>query len=167
MKPAVLVRKSGELPLSGDSLTELLRAVLAKGKPFRFRAGGSSMSPFIKDGDIVIVSPLLGRKPRTGEVVAFLHPGTGKVAVHRIVRKKTGWFFLRGDNSFSVDGALTFDRVLGSVTRVERQGRRVRGMGGRLSPAVALLSRTGGLVRGLSFARRLNGQRTRRGRDQP
>ncbi len=158
MKPAVMVRKGGELPLSGDSLTELLRAVLAKGKPFRFRARGWSMSPFIKDGDVVTVSPLGGRRPRTGEIVAFLHPRTGKAAIHRVVRMRDGRFSVRGDNAFGPDGALSPDRILGAVTRVERGGRNVRGTGGPASLAVALLSRTGALVRGLSLSRRLAGR---------
>jgi hypothetical protein len=162
MRPAVLVRKGRELPLSGDSLTALLRAVLAKGKPFRFRVMGFSMSPFIKDGDVVTVSPLVGRKPGTGEIVAFLRPGTDKVAIHRIVRKKSGWFFLRGDNTYSVDGVLPLDRILGAVSGVERNGRKVHGSVGRWSPAVALLSRTGGLVRGLCLLRRLTGRMAKR-----
>jgi len=162
MKPAVQVRRGGELPLAGDSLTDLLRAVLDKGRPFRFRARGWSMSPFIKDGDVVTVSPLGGRPPRTGEIVAFLHPGTGKASVHRVVRTRDGRFTVRGDNAFGPDGTLPPDRILGAVTRVERDGRRVRGAGGPASLAVALLSRTGALVRGLTLSRRLAG-RTKRG----
>ncbi len=163
MKPEVRTRKGGELPLSGEALTELLRAVLAKGRPFRFRARGWSMSPFIKDGDVVTVAPLAGRRPRTGHVVAFLHPGTGNVAIHRVVRMKDGRFSVRGDNAYDPDGLLTADRILGVVTRIERDGRLVRGAGRAASSAVALLSRTGALVRGLTVSRRLSGRTKGRG----
>ncbi len=162
-KPELRTRQGGELPLSGEALTELLRAVLAKGWPFRFRARGWSMSPFIKDGDVITVAPLRGRPPRAGRIVAFLHPGTGRVAVHRVVRTKDGRFSIRGDNTDAPDGILPPERILGTVSRIERDGRKVHGAGRAASSAVALLSRTGALVRGLSASRRLTGRTKRRG----
>lgn len=155
MQPAALIRERGELRLSASALTELMTAVLAKGKPFRFRAKGWSMSPFIKDGDVITVSPLGGRAPRTGDVVAFLHPKSGHVGVHRIVRASGGEFLIRGDNVDGGDGSLTRKSILGTVTAVVRDGKKVRGAHGLLSPAIAFLSRTGGLVRGLGLLRRL------------
>jgi phage repressor protein C with HTH and peptisase S24 domain len=106
MKPSALVRTRRELSLSGAALTELLTAVLAKGKAFRFRARGWSMSPFVRDGDVITVSPLRGRRPETGAIVAFVHPGTGRVAVHRIVDAGPGGYLVRGDNTDSADGIL-------------------------------------------------------------
>jgi hypothetical protein len=155
MKPAALIRGRGELRLSGTSLTELMSAVLAKGKAFRFRAKGSSMSPFVKDADVITVSPLGGREPRAGDIVAFLHPKTGTIAVHRVVRASPGLFLLRGDNSHDADGELPRDRILGVLTEVVRNGQRVRGISGRRSRTIALLSRSGGLYRGLGLLRRL------------
>jgi Peptidase S24-like len=158
MKPAALVRERGELRLSGASLTALMSAVLDKGKAFRFRAGGWSMSPFIKDGDVITVAPLRGRDPRTGEIVAFLHPAAGRVAVHRIIRAAPGAFLVRGDNTHEPDGLLARDRILGVVTEVRRDGDRVRGLSGRWPRIVALFSRSGGLVRGLGILRRIAGR---------
>lgn len=159
MKEARLIRKAGEVALSGEALTELLRAVLAAGRPLRFRAGGLSMSPFIKDGDVLTVRPLEGKAPRTGDVVAFIHPATGRAAVHRIVRENAGLFSLKGDNAPLADGAVPLERILGTVCRVERGGRDVRL--GRTSggAAIAALSRSGWLAKGLTAVRRA---RTRR-----
>ncbi len=154
MKPAALIRERGELRLSAASLTALMTAVLAKGKAFRFRAKGWSMSPFIKDGDVITVAPLLGRAPRAGEIVAFLHPKTGLAAVHRVVRTSPGLFLIRGDNVHDADGALASDRILGTVTAVVRDGRTVKGVHGRFSPVIAFLSRIGGLA----LLRRLAGR---------
>jgi phage repressor protein C with HTH and peptisase S24 domain len=153
MKSARIVRRRGDFPLSGESLTGILRAVLAKGKPLRFRARGLSMSPFIKDGDVVTVAPLKGSPPRTGDVVAFLHPATGKAALHRVVRAGSGSYFLKGDNSAETDGALPRERILGLVTRVEREGKRVR-LGSRGGAVIAKLSRSGALARAVDAARR-------------
>ena len=63
-----------DLPLSGQALLDLMRAVLAKGVPFRFCARGWSMAPFIRDGDVITVSPLRQSLPGVGEVVAFVRP---------------------------------------------------------------------------------------------
>ena len=139
-----------------------MRAVLAKGRPLRFRAKGLSMSPFIKDGDLVTVRPLAGAPPRTGDIVAFLHPATGKAAVHRIVRKRSGLFSLKGDNVPDSDGTLSVEQILGIVSRVERAGAKVL-LGRRRGGAViASLSRTGVLAKGLELARRASGRRSGR-----
>lgn len=158
MQPVALTRKRGELPLSGTSLTELMRSVLAKGGAFRFRATGQSMSPFIKDGDVITVSPLPGREPRTGEIVAFLHPKSGHAAVHRVVSRDHGLFLLRGDNTHDAEGPLASEQILGIVTEVSRDGRRVQAIRGAWSPVIAFLSRSGGLVRGLGLLRRFAGR---------
>lgn len=160
MKPALVVRKGGELRLSGEALTDLMRTVLAKGKPFRFRARGFSMSPFIKDGDIVMVTPFAGTSPRTGDIVAFLHPETGKVAVHRIIKGKSGLYSLKGDNSPEGDGDLAADRILGHVTCIDRDGKKIqlgRSQGGAV---IAALSRSGWLGKGLRAVRHIRKPRS-------
>ena len=154
MKTAPHVRKKDSLPLSGESLTEIMRAVLAEGKPFRFRAPGLSMSPFIRDGDVVTIRPLGSRPPRTGDIAAFLYPGTGKVAVHRIVREESGRFSLKGDNVPAIDGSLPLDRILGTVSRVERNGAKVSLRGRAGAAAIASLSRSGLLSKAVGAARR-------------
>lgn len=155
-------RKHGASGLPSGSLTEIMREVLAKGKPFRFRARGLSMSPFIKDGDVVTVSPLGSTAPRVGDVTAFLHPATGKLVVHRIVRERSGRYDLKGDNAAESEGALPVERVLGVVTRVERDGQTVR-LGRKSGAVVARLSRTGLLRKAVGAARRA-GVRSRRRR---
>ena len=69
-KPKLSVRAGSELQLSSRALAELMKNVLARGLPFRFRVRGWSMTPFIRDFDVVTVVPL-GSTPRTGDVVAF------------------------------------------------------------------------------------------------
>lgn len=158
MKPALRVRKQDEIALSGDSLTGIMVAVLAKGRPFRFRARGFSMSPFIKDGDVVTVLPLGDSGPRVGDVVAFRFPATGKSAVHRVVKRMGQGYVVRGDNADEADGTVSRDRIIGVVSRVERDGKRVRLGRGLAGVAVATLSRSGLLLKGLGAARRLSGR---------
>jgi signal peptidase I len=142
-KPALFRRKDGELALSGPVLSELLRAVLEKGVPFRFRANGFSMSPFIRDGDVVTVSPLFDVTPRLGDVVAVIEPGAGRLVLHRVVGKRSSSYVTKGDNIAKEDGLVSIENILGFVKKVERKGERV-GVGfGPERIAIAILNRRG------------------------
>jgi hypothetical protein len=83
------------------------------------------MYPFIRDADVLTVSPQLGRRASPGDVVAFCHPDTGKLMVHRVVAWRPGAYLLRGDNAPEVDGLIPPEKVLGLVTRIERKGKKV------------------------------------------
>ena len=127
--------------LSGQALEEFLRAVLAKGASFRFEARGFSMHPFIKDGEVITISPAQGGRLYSGDVVAFCHPETGRLTVHRIVNKNAQGFLLRGDNCSEADGLVPAAGLLGRVTEVGGKNR-IRRLG--LGPErffLALLSR--------------------------
>lgn len=124
-KPAIFIRKGGELSLSGPTLTELFQGMLDKGASFKFRAKGFSMSPFIKDGDVVTVLPLPGASSRLGDVLVFIHPGTGKLVVHRVVGKKGTSYLIKGDSTPEVDALVPKENILGCVRKVEREGKKV------------------------------------------
>jgi len=142
-KPGLFYKNGGVLSLSGPALNELLRSVLDKGAPFRFRAKGFSMSPFIKDGDIVTVSRLSGASPGLGDVVAFLHPGTEKLVIHRIVGKNSKSYIIKGDNMSQGDGPVTEADIMGRVIRVERNGKKVFLGLGPEKFLIAFLTRSG------------------------
>jgi len=124
-KPAFSVLKGRDLSLSGPALVQLLRAVLGKGLPARFRAKGFSMSPFIKNEDVVTLSPLKEAFPGVGDVIAFVLQGTDKLCVHRVVGQKGNFYATKGDNSTEGDAAVPKENVLGFVTKVERHGKEV------------------------------------------
>ena len=143
-----------EHPLSGKALVELMKGVLEKGLLFRFQAGGLSMSPFIREGDIITVSPLSGKKPVLGEVVAFLYPGRNGLAVHRVIGKKGSCYAIQGDNlTLLQDRSIPRENILGRITAVERKGRRVSIGLGPERYALAFLSRLGILVPIISLVR--------------
>lgn len=135
-----------ERTLSGNALLHLMRAVLARDKPFRFRARGGSMAPFIRDGDIIRIAPLT-RPPRVGEVVAFMHPRTRALTVHRLVARRGVAHLAQGDNAPErADGFLRPRQILGRVARVDRNGRQVRFGLGPERRLIAELSRRGWLT---------------------
>ena len=65
---------SDGISLSAPVIMELIEAVHEKGASFRFQAKGYSMTPAIRNGDVITVSPLRDIEPRRGDVVAFRHP---------------------------------------------------------------------------------------------
>ncbi len=144
--PRLFVARVGELRLSGQALLELMRAVLARGLPFRFCARGWSMTPFIRDGDVLTVSPLQ-QSPGLGEVVAFVRPGIEKLVVHRVVARHGAASLVQGDaESEYADRLVLRGNLLGRVIRVERNGRNVWLGLGPERVVIAWLSRLGQLT---------------------
>lgn len=179
--------KEGGLSLSGKNLAELIQAVIAKGNPFRLKVKGFSMSPFIKDGDTITISPL-SRCHKTaafklrmkagrdsvpegtpgfnpggtpfrssigfGQPVAFIQPETGRLVIHRVVGKSGNYYLIKGDNIVNSDGLISKENILGCVTSVERNGKKLFP---GLSPErflIAFLSRWSLLFPLLLFLRR-------------
>ena len=142
-KPLFAAKRGDELSLSSATLLDLLRAVLNRGVPFRFQAKGLSMWPFIKDGDVITVCPLKDQRLLKGDIVAFIHPGNGRLAVHRIMRERAGGFDLKGDNVMETDGIVRRENILGVVSRIERHGKPVAAGIGRWKALIAFLSRCG------------------------
>lgn len=137
----------GELSLSSPALIELMRGVLGKGAPFRFQARGFSMSPFIKDGDVITVETLPRGAPRVGHIVAFRHPRSGRLVVHRVVGRKGDAYLIKGDASPEGDGLVPADNILALVTKVEREGQSVRLGIGPARLLIAFLTRSGLFLR--------------------
>ena len=146
-QPELFVVKAQDLPLSDQALQSLMCAVLAKGKPFRFRARGWSMTPFIRDRDVITISPLQQGLPGVGEVIAFVRPEKGNLVVHRVVAQRSAAVLIQGDNGPGFeDELIPKDNLLGRVTQIERNGHPVRLGLGPERFVIAWLSRTKLLV---------------------
>ena len=131
---------------SSPAIVSLLRDVLRRGAECQFQANGHSMSPFIKDGDIVTVSPILHSSPGIGDVVAFIHKKTGRLLIHRVVGKNGKSYLTKGDNTFEGDGSVHEANILGYVRKVERNGKKVSLGLGPESFLISLLTRKGLLL---------------------
>jgi len=133
--------------------TEILADLLGRGIQCRFVARGNSMLPLIKDGDVIVLSPYGNRSPRVGQVVAAIHPVTGRLLVHRVIGKRRGSCLTKGDNTATADGWFLDYNIPGRVSQVLRSGR-ANGFGlGRNGAFVALLSRLGLFLRLVSCCR--------------
>ena len=125
-------------PISGAMMRELARTLLEHGKPFRFTAHGYSMSPFIQDGDVIMLAPC-NDAPQVGEVVAFINPENDRLVVHRLIAETIDGLVIKGDNVPESDGVFAPAQILGRVVRVERAGKPVGGGIGAERAAIAFL----------------------------
>lgn len=134
-----------ELTLSCNNLRQLMEGVFSKNALFKFQAGGNSMHPFVKNFDILTISPYHKDSPQTGDIVAFTGINGDRLIVHRIIGKQKNRYLIKGDNNFSVDGYAARDRIIGKVVRIDRDGRKIRIGIGIERYLIAALSRRGGL----------------------
>ncbi len=132
-----------EKRISSVAVRELLEAVLERGRQFRFRAGGMSMFPFVRNGDVVTISPFQGDEPGVGDIVAFLQDRSRSLALHRVVSVHDRAYVVRGDSAVCADGRIPGKDILGKVVRIERDGRDVRFGLGSERRTIAMLSRLG------------------------
>jgi ribosomal protein S18 acetylase RimI-like enzyme len=145
------VTRGSELSLSNPGQLKLLLAMRERSAPLRTAVRGYSMAPFIRDRDVLTIVPTGNQPLRPGDVVAFRHPGNGRLVIHRIIGSSTTGWVLKGDSCSKPDGRVPLDLIYGRVARVERGGRDVRLGLGRERTIIALLSRGPGLI----LARRL------------
>jgi len=132
----------GILRVGSPGLAGLARAILAAGRPVRFRVSGSSMLPNLRDGDIILVGPP-GRPFERGDVAAFITRPEGPLLVHRLLSVDDGVFRFKGDKAARFDPPVAAEGIIGLVLAVERRGRSVR-FGGRGGKRLAAgLSRAG------------------------
>lgn len=129
-----------ELLMPGPDFLGLVKPFLLHGRDVSFRVHGGSMAPMIRSGDLVTLTPSSQKVPCSGDVVAFEHPRSRKLIVHRAIRISSSGLFIRGDNSPRADGVIPWEYVLGVVTAVERSGRRVRFGAGPSGKFIAFLA---------------------------
>jgi hypothetical protein len=127
-----------------DLFSELLEETLNCGHSIRFRSPGNSMYPTIRNGDILTVTPIGTASITIGDIILYRHKSG--VTAHRVMHtlkqsennsrsapqgsqnrssSETLHFFLRGDAALVFDDPVSADQILGKVTHVEREGRRI------------------------------------------
>jgi signal peptidase I len=111
--------------MTGNNFVLVSKELLRQGKSARFRAGGLSMSPSVKDGDYITVSPVAPETLSVGDIVYYLIDNTP--IVHRIIRfandngKKTA--VIHGDSCYGDPDIVPLQDILGKVLLLERHGK--------------------------------------------
>jgi hypothetical protein len=136
------VTGAGEaLSLSPEAVAILVEGLFARGAAFRFRAGGHSMHPWIRNGDVLTLVPLSPEGPAVGDVTLALDTGSGRLLAHRVVARRGGGCLLKGDRLAKADGMFPVSGLLGKVSEVHRNGKRVRFGQGGVKRILAWMSR--------------------------
>jgi signal peptidase I len=98
--------------------------LLQSGRRVRFQARGRSMTPFILEGDILLVDP---EHPAQRGSVAFVCSVDRGCLAHRVIhRYPDGRVILQGDHNWHSDGIFQPSDILGGVFAVERGERTLR-----------------------------------------
>lgn len=111
---------------SNIQFTQIADDTLTNGHSLRFRALGSSMTPFIRNGDILTATPTNPNQLRIGEIIFYKTKG-GNAIAHRILRIKQAnnklTFNTRGDASTGTYETVEQNQVLGKVTTINRNNK--------------------------------------------
>jgi hypothetical protein len=137
--------------IDGISLINLIQTALGRGASLPLQAKGCSMAPFIKDGDVLTLSPLPFHEPGFGDVIACKLPQGNKLVIHRVVKSHKDYCLIRGDYCSEPDGWIPKRNILGVVSRLDRDRNRVTFGIGPAKALIALLSATNLLYPFLSF----------------
>ena len=115
--------------INSADMAQLSAAIVERGGSFSFQAYGSSMFPFIRDGDTLAIQPIDPAELDVGDV-AFYTSAPDRLTAHRIVRVQThsdGILLLaRGDASTGPAEAVQPSQVLGHVVSLQRRSRTIR-----------------------------------------
>ena len=147
-----------ELALDGEACIEVLHLTLEKKASLRFCVRGFSMSPFIKDGDIITLSGLSAGRIGLGQSIAFRRPCDKKLIIHRLVKIHKSpqmKYITKGDNAKEPDCPISLGDMLAYVKKVERNGKKILFGLGPERKIIAFLSRQN-ILRILSFFGRFN-----------
>jgi len=142
-KDVFLAMKKGENRKRGTGdhvLWDIAVEVLRNGNMVRFQVPGTSMSPFIRHGEIITVKPCSHGDVVFGDIILVHGLGTqaprlpdpteGKKIVHRFVSRRRFDGELRlitkGDNNYYCDPPISPHQVLGRVVEIEKTGWRMR-----------------------------------------
>lgn len=113
-----------ERTLSLDELKDLGRQLLETGKSVNFSLGGTSMFPFLRDGDVGTVFRLPIEALHRGQVLVFEQ--NGRWIAHRLVAIHHSQNFTRllcqGDSIIRPDRPIGKDAYLGVLTAFSRDG---------------------------------------------
>lgn len=108
--------------VSLEHLIPVIRKSLSEGKPVRFSSTGSSMVPFIYNGDDIELMPINEELKRCD--IILLEKDTNKYVLHRITKIDGGKIFLRGDAQSKAEGPFDIQNAIGIAGVSFRKGRR-------------------------------------------
>ncbi|MFC2086177.1 signal peptidase I [Bacteroidota bacterium] len=116
-----------ETPKTFNSLMTFSEALLDEGKTLKITVTGISMSPFLKEGDLIYIKKFNPERYQIGDVVVFKKDD--KYIVHRLISFKTTnsrkYAQTKGDSVLKFDMPVDITEILGKVCLVKRAYRMI------------------------------------------
>jgi signal peptidase S26 family len=100
---------------------ELAIELLRRGGPLWIKAGGGSMLPFLRGGDVALVVPHAVMKVGVGDVICY-ETSPGRLFLHRVIARDGDRFVAKGD-ALTVNEPVAPPQLLGKVVALERRGK--------------------------------------------
>jgi hypothetical protein len=112
--------RSGQCATAQDRI----RALLTDGAAVTFQAGGPSMTPTIRDGDLVEIAPVKPADIQVGHILLFEQHG--RLLLHRCVRicRQNSAFIVVADAALTGTDTIPADCVLGVALQQMRTTKR-------------------------------------------
>lgn len=109
-------------------MTDLFQTILKSGSGLRVRATGSSMTPFIRNGEVVTIRKTGQSSLRRGDII-FYRNSQGLPVLHRLIRRdsKAHSLLSKGDALRYFDKPVSSEDVMGRVCLIEK-GRTFAGL---------------------------------------
>lgn len=103
---------------------QLISRVLHRYGEIEISAVGTSMFPFIKEGDVCTFTPCDSTSLLKGDVLLFF-TSTGKLVAHRFIEKKginnVDYFFCKGDTNLGHDEPILERNLIGKLISVQKR----------------------------------------------
>ena len=115
--------------MKNADFAELSREILKRGDSIRFKARGSSMCPWIRDGDLLTIRTADARSVKPGDVILYQSLGE-KCIVHRVIniefQNDRKIFITRGDASPRSQENIRSEQILGRVVEIYRGDKKLK-----------------------------------------
>jgi signal peptidase I len=102
-------------------LMPLVQDALGRGQRVRLTSTGSSMLPFLREGDVVELDTVKPNAIGVGDIVLAL--AGGSYVLHRVTAADSSHVYLSGDAQTSKEGPFERHEIVARVVTVERGGR--------------------------------------------
>lgn len=103
-----------------EDMIDIIQEQLKSGGVFTFCPSGSSMEPFLKQGDRVTIQKSL--RYQKYDIVLF-RLKDGSFVLHRIIAVNTnGTYDIRGDNQFYIEREVEPEAIVGKVISYTHRG---------------------------------------------
>ena len=96
---------------------------LARHGQFIFTVKGRSMLPLIRPGDLVEIEQRPAGRLKRGEAALFKR--SGRYVLHRILQVRAEDYVFVGDNQYRCERGIRDEQILGTLTAVIRDGKRL------------------------------------------